>query len=105
MTTLLATKLEAQGKPLGVKVDRNARQSAHNRQKRPYPASRHEADEMFRPNSPMAQVATMPRLARLLRLGALALVPPGTGRITNLEAHQAILDALYDEHGQLRVDA
>lgn len=80
-----------------------ARLSARRRARRPLPATRSEADELFRPSRPDALVLP-PRLARLNALGCLRLVPPGSGGITQAQAHEAILDAMYDEDGVLRVD-
>lgn len=104
MTTLTSAKRAAEGKRNSARTDRNARLSAYERSKRPYPETRQEADELFAPNAPMARVTTMRRLARLLKLDMLAIVAPGTGHITNQEAHLAILDALYGPDGQLKVD-
>lgn len=68
---------------------KNARMSAARRKKRPIPATRDEADELFGPSPAYRQkLATAPRL---IRLQALGLIP----QFTNEEAHQLILDALY----------
>lgn len=70
---------------------KNARISAHLRSKRPLPATRREADRLFSPSARIAhQPATIPRIARLMRLGVLP-------QYTNAEAHTMILDALYPE--------
>lgn len=78
---------------------RNARLSQHRRSKRPLPATRHEADEIFAPRARIAP-ARASRLERLCRLGCLTLVPAGTGHITQGQAHHAILDALYPEDSE-----
>jgi len=78
-------------------VEHNARLSARRRAKRPLPATREEADELFRPRagSNEGAVAYGPRLCRLATLGLLELRATPGPPITNLEAHQAILDTLY----------
>lgn len=70
---------------------KNGRQSTYQRAKRPYPATRHEADETFRPAAPNARAKS----ARLFRANELGLLHPEGRPITQGEAHQLILDALY----------
>lgn len=71
--------------------------SATRRAKRPLPATREEADELFRPRAGGNEraVAYGPRLCRLAQLGLLELRSTSGPPITNAEAHAAILDALY----------
>ncbi len=75
---------------------KNARYSAWARAKRPEPTTRAEADEIFAPRAHMARAGAS-RLARLLELGLLELRSEPGPIITQGEAHQAILDALYPE--------
>lgn len=75
---------------------RNARLSARLRATRPFPATRHDADELYRPASRTAR-AKSPRLARLNELGLLEVRETPGEPLTSLKAHQAILDALYPE--------
>lgn len=85
------------GKPTA-KVKRNAALSMRARAKRPIPATRREADELFGPGPAYSlKPASGPRLARMVQLG---IIPT----YTNAEAHALILDAMYDEQGLLRVD-
>lgn len=71
------------------------------RRKQPVPASRAEADEAYKPWSP-SRDATPARLGRLNGLGLLELRSTPGPSITQQQAHEATLDALYDEHGLLR---
>ena len=77
--------------------------SAQRRASRPLPATRQEADELFRPRSPDTAVLP-PRLARLNAMGLLTIREVPGKQISQAQAHRAILDGLYDEAGQLRVD-
>lgn len=97
MAKPIAERLAEAGKPSTPAVEQAERLSRRLRAKRPLPATRQAADELFKPRSGIAhQRATIPRLARLSRLGVI--------RWTNAEAHEAILDAMYDEDGNLRLD-
>ena len=80
-------------------VERNAKLSARRRAKRPLPATREEADQLFRPRAGSNEraVVTGPRLCRLAQLGLLEIRTAPGPRITNLEAHQAILDFYYPD--------
>ena len=75
-------------------VQRNARMSATRRARRPVPATREEAEELFRPRSGGNEraVVTGPRLCRLAAVGLLELRSTPGPRVTNLEAHEALLD-------------
>ena len=53
------------------------------------PATRREADELFRPSA--AYTDKLASAPRLVRMQALGLIP----QYTNAEAHALILDALY----------
>ena len=66
------------------------------------PATRREADARYRPMSP-SRIATGGRLQRLNNLGLLRLEPIPGPPITQQAAHEATLDALYDENELLRV--
>jgi len=77
-------------------IERNARTSATKRARRPLPATRAEADALYRPGARIA-CATIERLYRMNKLGLLGLRDAPGPQITNAEAHQAILDALYPE--------
>lgn len=70
---------------------KNARLSSYLQAKRPYPATRREADELFRPVAGNAPAGS----ARLHRMNAHGLLHPERRPITQAEAHHAILDALY----------
>lgn len=72
----------------------NARLSQHRRAKRPLPATRREADELFAPRARIAPAGAS-RLARLNALGLLELRTTPGPPLTQGEAHAAILDALY----------
>lgn len=89
MATVVAERRTQDGRDTTEAVQKGARLSARLRAKRPLPATRREADDLFAPSPRIAQQpATIPRIARLMRLGVLP-------QLTNAEAHQLILDALY----------
>jgi len=71
----------------------NARLSARLRRRRPFPATRAEADALYKPGSRNARA--MPE--RLYRMNMLGLLHPEGRPITQGEAHDAVLDALYPE--------
>lgn len=86
----------AEGQSLSPTVEKNARLSSRLRAKRPIPATRREADDLFGPSARIAhQKATIPRVARLMQLG---LIP----QYTNEQAHELILDAMYGDDGLIR---
>lgn len=87
-----------------MKARRSTRRSQKQRTRTPYPPTRHEADETFRPLSPTGR-AESARLYRMNVLGLLAERKERGAEISRQQAHEAILNALYDEHGNLRVDA
>lgn len=57
---------------------------------------------MFRPWTPSRDAAPG-RLGRLNQLGLLRLVDEPGSFITQQQAHEATLDAMYDADGRLRV--
>lgn len=72
-------------------VHKNARLSAFLRAKRPLPATRREADELFAPHARNARAT----VTRLHRANVLGLLHPEGRPYTQGELHDAILDALY----------
>lgn len=89
MATPVAERPVQQSRDTTDAVEKQARLSARLRAKRPLPETRREADRLFGPSPRIAhQPATIPRIARLVKLGVLP-------QYTNAEAHAAILDALY----------
>lgn len=76
---------------------KNARISANRRRKRPLPATREEAEELYRPRAGGNEraIVTGPRLCRLAELGLLEIRSAPGPSITNLDAHRAILDFYY----------
>lgn len=98
MATPVAERAKQQGEHLTPRIEKNAVISQRRRSKRPIPATRREADTLFGPTPRISgKPCSGPRLMRLQQLGLLP-------RITNGEAHAMILDAMYDEAGNLRVD-
>ena len=99
------------GKPLTEKsratVERNARMSAKRRARRPLPATREEAEELFRPRAGSNERAVCygPRLSRLAELGLLELRSTPGPKITNLEAHEAIRDFYWPLEDTAPTDA
>lgn len=88
MATLVADRRAAEGRTGG-------RTSSTRRARRPLPATRAEAASQF---EPAARIADWPAVAsRIFRMNRLGLLHPEGRPITNAEAHQAILDALYPE--------
>jgi hypothetical protein len=71
--------------------------SARRRAKRPLPATREEADELFRPRAGRNErvVAFGPHLCRLAQRGLLELRATPGPPITNLAAHEALLDFYF----------
>lgn len=84
------TLLERGAEPTPV-VERNARLSRFLRAKRPLPATRREADEIWRPHTGNVPA----RGTRLHRANVLGLLHPEGRPLTALEVHEAILDAIY----------
>ena len=98
MTTPVPERENHKPGPLTPAVEKNARMSANRRRRRPLPELRRDADDLYRPSPRIAsQPASAPRLVRLQNLGLLP-------HITNQQAHELILDAMYDEDGKLRLD-
>lgn len=89
----MATPLLERGAKPTPTVLNNARESERRRQKRPIPATRHDADQLYAPGARTAHSRAMAN--RLYRLNVLGLLHPEGRPITNAEAHQLILDALY----------
>lgn len=73
---------------------RNARLSLFLRSKRPIPTTRREADGIYAPHAQYAP-ATLARLYRLNAMGLLELRTTPGESITQGQAHEAILDAIY----------
>ena len=69
---------------------------AKGHRKSPVPELRHEADRLYAPRVRHAR-ARMARLDRLNALGLLELRAQAGEPITMQQAHEATLDALYDE--------
>lgn len=84
-------------------VERNAKLSEARRRKRPVPETRREAQQLYEPLARYTP-ARANRLDRLNRLGMLAIRPSPGPPLTQGEAHDAILDAMYDEAGRLRLE-
>lgn len=61
------------------------------RSKRPFPATRQEADEVYAPHARNAPAT----VTRLYRANELGLLHPDRRPLTQGELHDAILDALY----------
>lgn len=78
-------------------VERNAAMSARRRAKRPLPETREEADALFRPRAGGNERAPAygGRLCRLNELGLLSLRATPGPKISNVEAHERILDFYY----------
>lgn len=90
------------GTPATTKLNpKKAVPQAKRRRRMPVPATRDAAHAVFAPLDDNAR-ARGRVLDRLNALGAIALRPAGGEPITRGEAHEALLDELYDEHGQLR---
>ena len=87
----MATPLLERGATQTPTVQRNARYSLWARAKRPIPATRREADELFAPHARNAQA----RATRLHRANVLGLLHPEGRPYTAGELHEMILDALY----------
>ena len=75
---------------------KNTRLSLHARARRPLPDTKQEADELYRPKTP-TDAARPAWGQRLCRMNALGLFHPEGRPITNTEAHEAILNAIYGD--------
>lgn len=75
--------------------------TAKKRKRNPKPELRSEADRVYGPTDPTAR-ARGARLDRLNAFGLLVLVTTAGDPITTGQAHEALSDVMYDEHGRLR---